>query len=109
MKDLAPHKGLKVNISFNLILEKLTLNGIITLLHDHYALSKPSILTSEDLNKFVEGRDIIEKIDSYKYLESNIRVIGFTEHTINVFKYRPLVVEVILNYHRNMQVKRRGC
>ena len=65
MKDLAQHKGLKVNTSFNLILasffdsdQKLILKNH---LEDYYISTKASILLSEeDINKFlVNERNIL--------------------------------------------------
>ena len=96
MKDLARHKGLKINTSFNLIIasykdkEKTIIDHIY--LDDFYISTKTNvILSEEDINKFVVNEKIImESIDKYNFPCSNINLIAFTDHTINVFKYRPL-------------------
>ena len=72
IKDLAIHKGLKVNALFNLILireevhEKWTFSYVLT--GDYYISVEAIIITSEeDIDKFIESRRIIEKKAEYKY------------------------------------------
>ena len=46
--------------------------------------------SEEDVDRFIESRRIIEKIDSYKYHHSSIYIAGIKEHVINIYKYKPL-------------------
>ena len=95
LKDLAIHKGLKVNSLFNLILmihnagvdEKST-----EILPGNYNVSAEAIIiTSEkDIDKFIESRSLIEKIEGYKYKHSSVYIAGIKEHIINIYKYKPL-------------------
>ena len=60
MKDLALHKGLKVNTSFNLIIASYKVNEKTIIEHiyldDFYISTKASIILSEeDINKFIVG------------------------------------------------------
>ena len=91
LKDLTIHKGLKVNTLVNLELKLPTkfLSEIIP--GDFYVSTEAVFITSEeDINKFVESRSILEKIDSYKYPASILDVSRLKEHIINIYKYKPL-------------------
>ena len=85
LRDLAIHKGLKVNTLVNLILVRPTkfLSELIP--GDHYVSTEAVIITTEeDVNKFVESRRILKKIDTYNYQSSSVRVEGIKEHITNI-------------------------
>ena len=96
MKDLARHKGLKINTSFNLIIasykdkEQTIIEHIY--LDDFYISTKASvILSEEDINNFVvDERKIMETIDKCNLPGSIMSVFAFTENTVNIYKYKPL-------------------
>ena len=93
MKDLAIHKGLKVNTLVNLELKYEYVDGKPPriLEDDHYISTEAVIITShEGVNNFVKCRSMIEKIDIYRFPDSNYSFSRIKEHIINIFKYKPI-------------------
>ena len=69
----------------------LTTNLTEILPGDFYISAEAIIITSEeDVDKFIESRSLIEKLESYKYHHSSIYIVGIKEHVINIYKYKLL-------------------
>ena len=76
---------------------------------DHYVSTKAKIITIEEyVNKFIESREIMEKINSYKYPASGLIFAGFTEHTINVYKYKSLAGSSYIELPKEHAAKKNG-
>ena len=92
MKDLAIHKGSKVNTTLNLELSYEKNEGVPrVLMEDHYVSTKAVIITSEEgVNNFVEDAGILDKIDQYHFEDSALFMDGIKEHIINIYKYKLL-------------------
>ena len=60
-----------------------------------------------DINDFSSGEKIFKKIQSCRFNDTKIKVVGIRERFINVLKNNPLKAGSYLNYLQNLEVKRK--
>ena len=90
-KDLKRNKGLKVNITFKLLVETKASEDTYVR-HEIYLASKADVILNEiDLDTFSSGTKNFNEMDNYfKTNNSDTKFVGIVNHKINMYKYVPL-------------------